>query len=279
MPLRFFFLRDRHLISLSKLSSRGRKNTERIAGRNLYRPATREREKLSLDESPVKSSRESMTRCVSATSRLRSHNRIGTSMASLGLGHISPISHSFRLMWSPPLPPSFTNLFTKLACKCARKTCLLDKWHLADIKINEANARGKIMWNDPEERAKVQVESFKMSSLARRCRRSARDPRSRNRNWPFGNAGNFLGGWWAREYCWIYVPACSNVVLSFLRHKSSWFNTRITEGWCLLQQSYSTVSHYPNLPASSRFDALYNLCSINLRLVLRIGYKTGYIDK
>lgn len=46
--------------------SRGRKNTDRIAGRNLYRPATREW--LLLDESPAKScerySRKSMTKCV-----------------------------------------------------------------------------------------------------------------------------------------------------------------------------------------------------------------------
>lgn len=143
-----------------------------------------------------------MTRCVSATSRLRSHNRIDMSMASPGLGHISPISHSFRLVCNLPSPsPSqfLERIYSLNWQKCARKTCLLDRWQIFWLsKMNEANARGKIMWNGPEERAKVQVRSFKMqSSLARRCGRSARDPRSRNRNWPFGNSGNFLGGWWA----------------------------------------------------------------------------------
>lgn len=110
----FFFLRDRHLISLTKLSSRGRENTERIAGRNLYRPATREREKLSLDESPARSCerRKSMTRRV--TSRSRSRDRIGMSMGQpRSRTHHSLLSHSFRLTIFRP--PCFANLFAKLA--------------------------------------------------------------------------------------------------------------------------------------------------------------------
>lgn len=100
--------------------------------------------------------------------RSRSHNIIGMSLAIPGLGHTSSsISHPF------PYSSAFANLLTKPACRRARKTRCL-RWHLANTMTfqGEVNPRGKIIRSDPEERAKVQVKSFKVqSSLARCCER------------------------------------------------------------------------------------------------------------
>lgn len=74
-------------------------------------------------------SRKSMTRCVLIRDFVRD-NRIGMSVASLGLGHVPSISHPFS---SQPYPFP-TNLSIELACKTRpeKRDASSDKWHLID---------------------------------------------------------------------------------------------------------------------------------------------------
>lgn len=144
--------------------------------------------------------------------------------------HLFDFSSSPSHHLSSPLTPSFANLFTKLACKIRlenttplRRVALGRYWL---SKVNEANARGKIMWSDPEKRAKVQVTSFEMQlSLARCCGRRGDSLGRETEIDRLAIQVIFYGGWWAptfshygwwaRKYCWIYVPVftCSNTVL------------------------------------------------------------------
>lgn len=105
---------------------RGRKNTERIAERNLYRPATREW--LLLDENPAKScerySRKSMTRCVYPRLCSRSERERGQSRYSGDT--FTQIFSSLSSMWSP-LPFSLARSSINLGCLLDRLCVALSR--------------------------------------------------------------------------------------------------------------------------------------------------------